>query len=185
MRSGVFIFLFVISIPSLSQSTEDIFNNKFILRNGIYASYKEILENSPKYPDCSLKVDYTFFDTTYYNYIDEHSNIREYNDTLFAVVNNGILYIRHNARLIVVFIKGAISIFNTGSNPIALSDDNFFIVDLMNGSIKRLNIKNLEEIIMRDNGLYDEYSRLTKSEKRKLLYPYILRYNERNPIVIE
>jgi hypothetical protein len=154
-----------------------VFNNQVTLNDGIYISYEEILNDSPKYPNYNLGAQENSFDT-----IEE---------TLFAYVHNGALYILYKNNFFKIIIRGTISVFYNEMKysyypyGFTYSEDKIFFVDFMNGNIKTLNLKNIEGIIMRDKVLYDEFLKLSNSKKRKSLLPYILKYNNRNPVYIE
>ena len=191
MRNIFPLILFFISDLSFPQSNKDVFDYMVTLNNGIYSTYREVLRNSPKYPDCSLRIQHQLLDTAYYEYVDKNSVIHDYNDFLFAIVNNGILYIRLKKGFYKVIIRGAISIFNKElmytylTNGYTMSEDHIFLVDFETGNIMRLIPKTVEGILERDTLLYKEFSTLPASKKRKSLYPYILKYNERNPILMD
>jgi hypothetical protein len=190
MRYQLFILLGFLSIAGLPQSGPVVFNNSVNLKNGIYTSFYEVLKNSPKYPDCTLQVRQQLLDTAYFQYLDPDQRLHDYEDPLFAVVKNDILYVRYRTRLCKVLIRDAVSIMNKEltyylTYRYVETEDHIFMVDFRKGTVKKLNADNLEEILVRDPVLYEEFSKLSVSKKRKSLYSYILKYNDRNPVYME
>lgn len=58
------------------------------------------------------------------------------------------------------------------------------LIDLTTGMIYDYNVKSVEVILMKDAELYDEYQALRKRKKRQLMYVYIRKYNDRNPLYV-
>lgn len=190
MKNYLLFILIFFPCTLFSQSTNGEFCFKIDLKNGIYSTYQEVLKNNPKYPDCVLRVQHARLDTVFYNYVDKNSRVHDYEDAVFAIVNNNILYIRNHGGFYKVIIRGPISIINrevylTYFNGITDAENQIFIVDFETGEILKFKTYILEEILKRDRELFTEFSKLSNSKKKNSLYSYILRYNERNPILIK
>ena len=56
MRITIVLFLTFFATATIAQTQEKKFNNQFVLKDGIYASYEEFLMNAPLYQDCVLQV---------------------------------------------------------------------------------------------------------------------------------
>jgi len=59
-----------------------------------------------------------------------------------------------------------------------------FILDFNTGKILEYDIKNVEMLLMNDPELHDEFSRLRSKKKQQLMFMYIRKFNERNPLYI-
>jgi hypothetical protein len=59
-----------------------------------------------------------------------------------------------------------------------------FIFDFNTGKILDYNEKNIEILLMSDPQLYDEYKGLRKKKKQQLMFYYLRKFNERNPLMI-
>jgi hypothetical protein len=186
------IFSFLIFSKFLwGQDNNLLFNNDIRLHDGIYTSFPEIVKNNPKYYDITLesKLELLFGPTSFY-YHDKLGIRHQFNDTILLIVEDGERYVQYQNWFYKLIQTGAISIFSiitSSSMSTAYSDENInlYYWDLQTGKKNNLNRKNLEEIIKRDNIIYSKYSGLSKSQKRKLLYYYVLRYNENNPIYLQ
>jgi hypothetical protein len=186
------IFTIIISgcLNLFGQSDSTLFDNTFKFKDGVYRTYKELLKNEPKYLNYRIdaKADGLFGKITFVIY-DQMLNMQPFEDSVFAYVNNGtlaIFYMNHFYKLI---LKGTISTFyietiNVYSSGYTTKDDKLFFVDLMTGTIDKLNPSNINEFIKRDNELYSTYSTASESKIRKTLYSFILKYNQRNPLYI-
>jgi hypothetical protein len=59
-----------------------------------------------------------------------------------------------------------------------------YIFDFENGKMLEFDIENTELLLMKDFELYEEYVRLSRKKKRDLMFVYIRRFNEKNPLYI-
>jgi hypothetical protein len=180
MKTQFLIFTFFLQSFSFSQTSQIIFNNLTPFNNGIYISYQEVLENSPRFPNCKLR-----------NYFKSDSS----SITPFAYIEDGAMFINFTNKFYKIIIKGPLSIFyhvtnydyyyfSTLSFKISFSEDHIFFIDFQNGRINNLNIKNLSEVLSRDTLLFNDFSKLSNRKKKKSLLPYILKFNGRNPIYL-
>jgi hypothetical protein len=177
----------------LGQADSIRFDSDFHPQDGIYTSYKELLTNQPKYPGYLLEVrksvEVLLNGHGLYYYI-QLSDKQPYTDSIFAYVEKGQFRIVYRNDILNVILKGSISTFFT-ENTVQYTSryyetyDKLYIVDLNTGNINKLNPGTLGEIIRRDSQLYSEYMAIPYSDKKKILYSYILKYNKRNPIYIK
>jgi hypothetical protein len=175
----------------LGQDSNSVFDNNVKLKEGIYTSLSEIIENSPKYFDCifETKVDFWFGQTSTF-YHDKSGIRHELNDTILLVVEDGEKYVHYNSGFYRLIRTGAIStfiietlyVYSMGYRDL---ESNLYFWDLQTGMMDKLNPANFDEIIKRDNSIYSTYSGISKSQKKKTLYYYVLKYNEHNPIYIQ
>ena len=59
-----------------------------------------------------------------------------------------------------------------------------YIIDFESGKILEFDIENTELLLMKDNQLYEEYVQLAKKKKKNLMFVYIRKFNEKNPLYI-
>jgi hypothetical protein len=46
------------------------------------------------------------------------------------------------------------------------------------------DIENTELLLMKDNQIYEEYVQLPRKKKKELMFVYIRKFNEKNPLYI-
>jgi hypothetical protein len=56
------------------------------------------------------------------------------------------------------------------------------VIDMKTGNILEFDQNNISKLLARDIELYEEFSKLNKRKKRKLLFSFIRRYNEAHPL---
>ena len=59
-----------------------------------------------------------------------------------------------------------------------------YLIDFENGKILEYDIENTELLLMKDSQIYDEYVQLPHKKKKDLMFVYIRKFNERNPLFI-
>jgi hypothetical protein len=59
-----------------------------------------------------------------------------------------------------------------------------YIIDFENGKVLEFDTDNTELLLMKDKNLYEEYVQLPRRKKKELMFVYIRRFNENNPLYI-
>lgn len=59
-----------------------------------------------------------------------------------------------------------------------------YIIDFESGKILEFDVANTELLLMKDNALYEEYVQLSRKKKKDLMFVYIRKFNEKNPLYI-
>jgi hypothetical protein len=59
-----------------------------------------------------------------------------------------------------------------------------YIIDFESGKMLEFDVKNTELLLMKDSKLYEEYVQLNRKKKRDLMFVYIRKFNENNPLYI-
>lgn len=59
-----------------------------------------------------------------------------------------------------------------------------YVIDFESGKIMEYDVENTELLLMKDSELYEEYVRLPSKQRKDLMFVYIRKYNERNPLFI-
>jgi hypothetical protein len=173
------------------QIDSTVFDRNFNFKNGIYSTYAEVLSNNPKYP--GYKIDHNaqfYYSKIQFYYFDRDLNKQPFNDSVFAIAEEGILFVKYKNQLFKLMNKGAISTFivekTRNQYPGYMEEvQKVFFYDLKTGIIDKLTPNNAENFLMRDNELYTTFSDLNMIQKNKMIYSYILKYNTRNPIYIK
>jgi len=59
-----------------------------------------------------------------------------------------------------------------------------YLIDFESGKVLEFDIENTELLLMKDSQLYEEYVQLSRKKKKELMFVYIRRFNEKNPLYI-
>lgn len=192
MKHILILLIICQSLYLFGQSESVKFDNTFRFKNGIYTTNTEILTNNPKYPDYLIAVKTgiaTIFDEPSYYYYKDTCDKKPFDDFLFAFVYDGQLLIHYKNNFHKLILTGAISTFFTEviynyTDRYSKAYDQLYFVDFMSGAMDKLNPETIDDIIKQDSLLYSEFSSLSYSKQKKILYSFVLKYNKRNPVFI-
>jgi hypothetical protein len=59
-----------------------------------------------------------------------------------------------------------------------------YLIDFESGKVLEFDIENTELLLMKDNQLYEEYVQLSRKKKKELMFVYVRKFNEKNPLYI-
>lgn len=59
-----------------------------------------------------------------------------------------------------------------------------YIIDFENGKVLDFDVHNTELLLMKDQQLYEEYVQLPRRKKKELMFVYIRKFNEKNPLYL-
>ena len=59
-----------------------------------------------------------------------------------------------------------------------------YLINFEDGKILEFDQKNTELLLIKDSKLYEEYVRLSRKERKNLMFVYIRKFNEQNPLYI-
>jgi hypothetical protein len=59
-----------------------------------------------------------------------------------------------------------------------------YLIDFENGKTIEFDQKNTELLLMKDSEIYEEYVRLPRKDRKDLMFVYIRKFNEKNPLYI-
>jgi hypothetical protein len=59
-----------------------------------------------------------------------------------------------------------------------------YLIDFETGKIVEFDMQNTELLLMKDTQLYEEYVQLPRKKKKDLMFVYIRKFNERNPLYL-
>ena len=71
-----------------------------------------------------------------------------------------------------------------GRNTMSKNEIKQYLIDFENGKILEFDQKNTEMLLMKDSELYEEYVRLPRKDRKDLMFVFIRRFNEKNPLYI-
>lgn len=71
-----------------------------------------------------------------------------------------------------------------GRNSMSRNEIKQYIFDFEEGKILEFDQKNTETLLMRDSELYEEFVRLPRKQRKDMMFVYIRKYNEKNPLYI-
>jgi hypothetical protein len=59
-----------------------------------------------------------------------------------------------------------------------------YLIDFESGKVLEFDIENTKLLLMKDNQLYEEYVQLSRKKQKELMFVYIRKFNEKNPLYI-
>ena len=59
-----------------------------------------------------------------------------------------------------------------------------YLIDFESGKVLEFDVENTELLLMKDNQLYEEYVQLSRKKKKDLMFVYIRKFNDKNPLYI-
>lgn len=59
-----------------------------------------------------------------------------------------------------------------------------YLIDFETGKVLEYDVENAEMLLMKDSQLYEEYVQLPRKKKKELIFVYIRKFNEKNPLFI-
>ncbi len=69
--------------------------------------------------------------------------------------------------------------YNTARNELRQ-----YIIDFETGKILEFTVENVKLLIMKDPELYEEFVKLPKKKQKELMFVYVRKFNERNPLYL-
>jgi hypothetical protein len=59
-----------------------------------------------------------------------------------------------------------------------------YLIEFESGKLLEFDVSNTELLLMKDDKLYEEYVQLSRKKKKELMFVYIRKFNENNPLYI-
>jgi len=59
-----------------------------------------------------------------------------------------------------------------------------YIIDFESGKVLEFNVDNVKLLIMKDPSVYDEYVQLPKKKQKELMFVFVRKFNEKNPLYL-
>lgn len=203
----IFLYIFVFLLPLVSNAQVDSagkvkYNGEFEFTDGIYLTFNEFVSNNPSIKEFYIKKPTPIADPLNieleYKCTDSVKTNKNCAITdCWGYSYKGNVYIAHSyyAYYFKVQVIGALCHF-TGLSGVGIqtpvnndvisgfgADNEYrqFMIDFKTGEINVFNYKNFSTFLKEnDNELYVELSQ--KKRKKKFIFQYLLKYNERHPI---
>ena len=197
MRTILMLFGLLISHFLLAQ------NSNF--KAGIYLSISDFKANKPSiaFEQLTNKDGQRISDIDIYrkNYYRQNDSLIKLNvDAIFGYADKGIFYVKTIYQGSAYF--GRLVVIGSICHYVCLVSNNYydpnfnqtmrttntlqqFILDTETGIISVFNSQNFEELLKRDEALYNAFISLPKKKKRNSQFLYLRKYNEAHPLLIE
>lgn len=160
--------------------------NNFRFNNGIYTCFGELINNSPKYLKCKLDIERPPVGYPRIFYYDSLNKEHTFYDSCFAMVSDGVLFIRTGYYFIKCYYLGSITILKTTSlDQLYNVIDGILILDFETGKTFSLFDSFLTDIFQRDPALYAEFMNDKGKRGKNKLIAWIIKYNIRNPLYLK
>lgn len=194
------IFLLLLIKQASAQNKPGISNNTSGLAEGIFVSNEQFLKQHPAFiPDQLYRTSGT-----------SHLSIRSWSnkDSLYIIINkhkqsiprdsvwgfydDGNLFLQRNGYFHKVSLLGSISVFNeiyplvkapfTPVTTDATKEIVQSLVDLKSGKFYQYEVKSMLELLQPDEVLLNNFKMLNRKMRKKMMYSYIERFNDRHPL---
>ncbi len=208
MQIKIFILLLLITNTNIfAQETSD---NKLNFNDGIFITFNNFKHNS-SIAFSQIITNEQLNNTNSINEILKQKKINFFDNngikqelktkTIWGYSFNNKIYIHYNNEYNIIPIIGSISHFiankqvyhntyvdpfdaqyTSGYNNYRTSEPQEYILDFNSGAIYEFNIKNFLLLLSKDEKLYTEFTKLKKRQQRQMIYIYLRKFNEKNPI---
>ncbi len=183
-------------------------SGNFHFKDGIFLNFKQVKTNNP-ISRKNILTDIPKWDINFYSKLVERKTITFFvngrkhtvsTKDIWGYSDNGVLYIHWKDDFAKIANKGALCYFMATErtrnfyspydywyyDPYMINNQNDrevrnFILDFNTGKIYQFNVKSLLSLFKKyDLQLYQEYSKLRPRKRRKLMFFYIRKFNQRN-----
>ena len=211
MKSPTLLLLVILRTMQLCAQEVIQYAPGYEFSEGIYLTFEQFINNNPIAKSSIIskldKSDTEFLpnilDEKTFSYKDESDSLQTLNsENVWGFSRNGVIFIRVENDYNRIAVLGNIShfvatitIYNNGMNnpfmnpyfgpagmPTTSQEIRQMIMDYKTGRTIDFNQENMENILQRDQRLFDEFNSLKKSQKKDLLFLYLRKYNEKHPI---
>jgi hypothetical protein len=198
------IFLFIATFVSAQDSIP--YTAGFKFTDGLYTDFESFRHNKPILKSAIVSgFDHNEIDflrkivaTKSITYKDNAGMEREINPSgLWGFCENNSVYIHYNGDFNKIVVMGSICHFtamyttylSTGPGvggtvgagaPVESVQQ--YVLDMQTGKVLDFILPNMEELYKRDDALYKEFMAMKKNKRRKLMFFYLRKYNERHTV---
>jgi hypothetical protein len=71
-----------------------------------------------------------------------------------------------------------------GSTQTSRNELKQYIIDFESGKVMEFTVDNVQLLLMKDPSVYDEYIQLPKKKQKELMFVYVRKFNEKNPLYL-
>jgi len=214
ITSFTFISIFLFHLNSFSQNDtigKTRFSTSYIFNDGVYISFEQLLLNKPLSFERitngnknALNWYDNLFKSQKINFLDDFGVQQSINTKqIWGYCRSNALYVNYNDDFFRIPYIGKISHF-VGTQTVR-SDfgyDTYYgynsgmlpsyetshvvqnIIDFESGKIYPFTLETVQAFISKDAERFNEFNLLKKNKKKQMLFLYIRRYNERNPLYL-
>jgi len=197
-------------LPFMQQGS--LLNNSFEFQDGIYLDFKQVRTNSPiKRSQIITQLDKTDFDfyekllkQEYITFTDSTGSHRIESDKIWGFSDQGTLFINWRGDYAKILTKGFLGYFVATEKvtyyqtptsvvyydtypgyPQTTHEMRQYIINFATGEILDFSPKSLLLILEKyDPDLYKEYQKLSRRKRKKELFLYLRKFNEKHKIII-
>ena len=211
MKYPALLLLFILAMLQTSAQEVIQYAPGFEFREGVYLTIEQFKNNNP-IPKHSIisKLDKsdteflpTILDEKTFSYKDAADSVHSAStENVWGFSRNGGIFIRVQDNYNRIAVLGSIShfvatvtIYNSGMNspfmnpyygpgsmPTTTQEMRQMILDYKTGLTLDFTQENMENILQRNQRLFDEFNALKKSQKKDMLFLYLRKYNEKHPL---
>lgn len=202
------LFIFSIFLCSILHAQKDsvVYNSDFRFKDGIYLNFQSFRHNKP-IPKSALVSTFDHEEIDFIRkvvsrktiaYRDSSGMVQEINtSSLWGFCENNSVYLRYNGDFNKIVVMGSISHFTAmyttylSGGPITPAGVNTgapvesvqqYVLDMQTGRVMLYVLPNMEELLQRDEAIYKEFMALKKGKRKKLMFFYLRKYNEKHPV---
>jgi hypothetical protein len=182
------------------------YNSDFRFKDGIYLSFESFRYNKP-IPKSAIVSTFNREEIDFMRkvvsrktitYRDSSGMVQEITPgSLWGFCENNSVYIRYNGDFNKIVVMGSIAHFTamyttylsggpttpagaTTGAPVESVQQ--YILDMQTGKVMLYVLANMEELLQRDEALYKEFMALKKGKRKKMMFFYLRKYNEKHPV---
>lgn len=188
------------------------YTSDFKFKEGVFLSFEHVKKNFPlEKSKIQNDIDVNnleYFDKLFQSksiiFLDEGKLTELPIEKIWGVSKNGTLYINRYGELYRIPFLGSIShfvatittyrerfhdpfyydpyYFSFPQQTFVSKEVRQFLLDFSTGQIYDYNLNNVSILLMKDSELFDEFNLLKKRKKKQLMFLYIRKFNEKNPL---
>lgn len=206
VKGKVFLFFLFVQLTGFAQTDSLIFTSDMKIEDGLYLSYTDFRNNKSISIDQIIskqdKEQLEFITKTLANEsfsVNIEGTIFKHNSKdVWGYFQNNTFYVNYKGDFYRVPVFGSISYlvaYVTVVSP-AFYDPRFalsspastskelreFLMNYYDGVMVEFTIKTAEDLLRRDQALFEEYDKLSQRKKKDEIYRYIRRFNQAHPI---
>ena len=195
----IFCCLFFVTQTSAQHTTKNV-KDTSSLAEGVFKTREQFIKQHPAYsPDDLYRAQgITHFTIRSWSNKDSLYITREKRketiprDSVWGFYDDRLLFIQRNGYFHKVTLLGSISLFNeiyplvkapfTPVTTDATKEIIPGIIDLHSGKIYLYDVKSMMELLQSDEVLLNNFKALNKKMRKKMMYSYVERFNDRHPL---
>jgi hypothetical protein len=204
-------FLLAMLCTGMLQAQEDSipYNSAYRFKDGIYLNYDAFRHDNPV-PKSAIISTYNREEIDFMrktvsaktiSFKDTSGMIHEVNPgKIWGFCENNSVYIRFNNDFNKIVVMGNICHFTAmyttylsggpttpggASTGAPVESMQQYVLDTETGRVRDFVLSTMEDIFKRDDALYKEFMALKKNKRRKMMFFYLRKYNEKHPLYIK